>query len=52
VVAWITLVPLFDLIRSLVRAASGGAMPTARADSAAATRDQTPAAEPRVDRAA
>jgi len=52
VVAWITLVPLFDLLRSLARAVSGGAMPTTRAGNAAATGDQTPAAEPRVDRAA
>jgi hypothetical protein len=55
VVAWITLVPLFDLLRNLVRAASSAAMPGRRTtDEVRSTvgSDQASVAPPRVDRAA
>jgi hypothetical protein len=55
VVAWITLVPLFDLLRNLVRAASSAAMPgrrTAGESQSSVSGDQGQIARPRVDRAA
>jgi hypothetical protein len=55
VVAWITLVPLFDLFRHLLRAASSAAMPGRRASAeelSPASADQERIARPRVDRAA
>jgi hypothetical protein len=55
VVAWITLVPLFDLLRNLVRAASAGAIPGRRmagGEHTTLTDDQSEATQARIDRAA